>query len=536
MSSGSKAGVKEWVGLAVLALPILLLSLDLTALHLALPHLAADLDPTSTEQLWILDIYGFMVAGFLITMGTLGDRIGRRRMLMIGATAFGAASVAAAYAPTPETLIAARALLGISGATLMPSTLSLISNMFHDARQRGFAIAVWGSCFAAGGAIGPMAGGVLLEWFWWGAVFLMAVPVMVLLLITAPLLLPEYRDPVPGRLDLFSVVLSLAAILPFVYAFKDAAREGWQVSTFVVIAVAAVFGWLFVRRQRRLRDPLMELGLFRHRAFTVGLGSLLLGTLVQGSFILLLAQYLQLSMGLSALAAGLWMAPFAAANILGSMVSPPLAQRIGPGRTIALGLLVMACGFLMFAQAGPDSALWLPVAASMIISIGIGPLMVLVIDLVIAAAPKEKSGSASSMSETASEMGMALGVATLGAIGSAVYRSQMSDSLPAGVPESAAPQAVDSIAGATAVAQELASGTGAAVLEAARAAFTSGQAAVSYTSVAVLLVLAVLSGFFLDSRRKRGGQEGEDAPQTAGTPDAEAAERREQRQERIAAE
>ncbi|CAM3761764.1 MFS transporter [Kibdelosporangium persicum] len=501
MATGSRAGVREWVGLAVLALPILLISLDLTALHLALPHLTADMAPTSTEQLWILDIYGFMVAGFLVTMGTLGDRIGRRRLLMIGASAFGLASLAAAYAPSPELLIAARALLGISGATLMPSTLSLISNMFHDARQRGFAIAVWGSCFAAGGAIGPMAGGALIEWFWWGAVFLMAVPVMVLLLIAAPLLLPEYRDPVPGRLDLVSVLLSLGAVLPFVYAFKDAARHGWQVPTVAVLAVAAVVGWLFVRRQRRLRDPLMELSLFGERAFTVGLGSLLLGTLVQGSFILLLAQYLQLSQGLPALAAGLWMAPFAAANIIGSLASPPLARRWGPGRTIAAGLVLMAVGFLLFAQARPDSALAVPITAAVVISIGIGPLLVLVIDLVIAAAPKEKSGSASSMSETASEMGMALGVATLGAIGTAVYHAELAPNLPEEVPASAAPHALDSMAGAAAVAEGLPAQTGEELLTAAREAFTSGLAAVSYTSMAVLLALAVLTGLFLDRRR-----------------------------------
>ncbi len=215
------AGRREWIGLAVLALPTLLASLDMSVLFLALPHLSADLGANSSQQLWILDIYGFMLAGFLVTMGTLGDRIGRRRLLMFGATAFGLASIVAAWSTSAEMLILARAALGIAGATLMPSTLALIRNMFHDARQRGVAIAVWMSCFMVGTAIGPLIGGVMLSMFWWGSVFLLAVPVMVILLVAAPTLLPEYRDAAAGRVDLTSVVLSLAAILPVIYGLKE---------------------------------------------------------------------------------------------------------------------------------------------------------------------------------------------------------------------------------------------------------------------------------------------------------------------------
>src|SRR5918994_729887 len=196
-----KAGRREWIGLAVLALPCLLYSMDLTVLHLAVPALSADLNPTSAQLLWILDIYGFVVAGMLIPLGTLGDRIGRRRLLLIGAAAFGVGSILAAFSASAGMLIATRALLGLAGATLAPSTLSLVTNMFLDAKQRTIAIGVWIASYSAGAAIGPVVGGILLEYFWWGSVFLIAVPVMVLLLILGPLLLPEYKDPNAGRQD-----------------------------------------------------------------------------------------------------------------------------------------------------------------------------------------------------------------------------------------------------------------------------------------------------------------------------------------------
>ncbi len=215
------AGRREWIGLAVLTLPTLLLALDESVLFLALPRLGSDLAPSSAQLLWIMDIYGFMIAGFLVTMGTLGDRIGRRRLLLLGAAGFGVASVVAAYSTSPEMLIVTRALLGIAGATLMPSTLALISNMFRDPQQRSLAIGGWMAAFTGGFMIGPLIGGTLLEHFWWGSVFLMGVPVMALLLAVGPVLLPEYRAAEAGRLDLVSVALSLAAILPVIYGLKQ---------------------------------------------------------------------------------------------------------------------------------------------------------------------------------------------------------------------------------------------------------------------------------------------------------------------------
>src|SRR5216117_55731 len=276
----ARATRQEWVGLAVLALGALMYVMDLTVLHLAIPRMSEELRPTSTQLLWILDIYGFFVAGSLITMGTLGDRIGRRRLLLIGAAAFGVASVIAAYSRSAEMLIAARALLGVAGATIAPSTLSLIRNMFHDPHQRTFAIGVWVTSYSIGGAVGPLLGGVLLEYFWWGSVFLLGVPVMVLLLVLGPVLLPEFRDPAAERLDLFSAALSLVAVLLVIYGLKRIAEHGLALVPTLTIVTGLVVGIVFLRRQRLLAHPLIDLHLFRSRAFSASLGVYLLATLV----------------------------------------------------------------------------------------------------------------------------------------------------------------------------------------------------------------------------------------------------------------
>jgi len=315
----SRATRREWIGLAVIALPCLLYSMDLTVLNLALPAISAELGPTSTQLLWIVDIYGFLLAGMLIPMGTLGDRIGRRRLLLIGAAAFGVASVIAAFSSSAEMLIASRAALGVAGATLAPSTLSLIRNMFHDPQQRRFAIGAWITSYSAGGAIGPVLGGILLEHFWWGSVFLVGVPVMALLLAVGPALLPEFRDPRASRPDLLSAVLSLAAVLSVIYGIKRIAEHG--VAWFAVLAILAglMVEAAFVRRQRKLADPLMDLGLFRLPAFSAALAVYTLATFVAFGAYLFIAQYLQLVLGMSPLRAGLWMLPFFFGFIAGSL-------------------------------------------------------------------------------------------------------------------------------------------------------------------------------------------------------------------------
>ncbi|TKG72547.1 MFS transporter [Prauserella endophytica] len=507
VETNALAGRREWTGLAVLALPTLLLSLDMSVLHLAVPHLAADLRPSSSELLWIIDIYGFLIAGFLVTMGTLGDRIGRRKLLMIGGAAFGMASVAAAFATSPAMLIGARALLGIAGATLMPSTLALISNMFPDPKQRGTAIAVWMSCFMGGMVAGPLVGGLLLEVAWWGAVFLLAVPVMVLLLVTAPKLLPEYRDEHAGRLDLVSVALSLGAILPVVFALKEIAKSGPDARNLLVLGAGLGIGTVFARRQWRLADPMLDLGLFRNRTFAAALCIMLVGAVTMGGVFLLVSQYLQLVEGLSAAQAGVALVPQAIAVVIGSLVAPRLARRFRPEFVLGFGMLVAAVGILLFTQASAGNGVVLVVLGLSVAGFGMGPQGVLCTEMVVGSVPPRKAGAASAMSETSAEFGIAMGIAVFGSVGTAVYRHDVTvpDQLPAG----AATDAAESLAGAVNTAAGLDHQVAGTLLASAREAFTSGLHTVAVIGAAVVVVFAVVG---MSALRKSGTAPAEPAP------------------------
>jgi DHA2 family multidrug resistance protein-like MFS transporter len=501
----ARAGRREWVGLAVLALPCLLYAMDLTVLNLAVPEISADLRPSSAQQLWIVDIYGFMVAGSLITMGTLGDRIGRRRLLLLGAAAFGLCSLLAAFSRSAEMLIAARALLGIAGATLAPSTLSLIRNMFLDQRQRTAAIGVWIAAFSFGGAIGPLAGGLVLEWFWWGSVFLLGVPVMVLLLIIGPLLLPEFRDPAAGRLDLPSAALSVVAILTLIYGLKELAQNGLGWAPAAAVAGGLAVGAVFVRRQRRLADPLLDLGLFRVRAFSAALTIYMLSFFVGFGTLLFIAQYLQLVLGLEPLEAGLWLLPSSCGLIAGSMLAPLLVRRLRPGVVMAGGLTVAALGLAAFTQLHGDSGLALLVAGSVVFSLALSPVDTLATDMSVGVAPPERAGAASAIAETSGELGGALGIALLGVVGAAVYRAHMATAALSGVPESAAAAARDTLGGAVAAAGQLPGDTGAMLLAAAREAFTQGlHYAFAIGAVASIVVAALAAVRLRDPVERQG--------------------------------
>ncbi len=492
-SAGTRraAGRREWIGLAVLALPTLLLSLDMSVLYLALPQLSADLTVSATQQLWIMDIYGFFIAGFLVTMGTLGDRIGRRKLLMLGASAFGVASVLAAYSTSAEMLIATRALLGIAGATLMPSTLALISNMFSEAHQRAVAIAVWMTCFMGGMTIGPLVGGVLLERFWWGAAFLLGVPVMLLLLVAAPLLLPEYRDRAAGRLDLSSVALSLATILPVIYGLKELAKDGWGALPFAAIVTGLAFGVAFARRQLRLPSPLVDLDLFRNRPFSAALGINLGGGVVMAGTFLLVTLYLQLVEGLSPLRAGLWLVPMNVAMAASTMLAPQLARRFGPAPVMTAGLGIAAAGLLLLTRVDAADGLGILVTGFLLACVGIAWPSALGVDLIVGSAPATKAGSASGISETSGEFGIALGVAVLGSIGTAVYRTEVK--MPADLPVDAAASGRESITGAASVAEQLSHGSAAELLASAHDAFTTGLNVAGGVGAALLAALAVLA-------------------------------------------
>jgi DHA2 family multidrug resistance protein-like MFS transporter len=491
-----QAGRREWIGLAVIALPCLLYSMDLTVLHLAVPALTADLQPTSSQLLWILDIYGFLIAGSLMTMGTLGDRIGRRKLLLIGAAAFGVASILAAFSTSPEMLIAARALLGVAGATLAPSTLSLLRTMFPDPAQFTAAIGVWVSSFSAGAAIGPLAGGLLLERFWWGSVFLISVPVMLLLLAVGPVLLPEYRDPEAGRLDLLSAALSLAAVLLMIFGLKQIVVEGFGVLPVLTIVAGLGIGVWFLSRQRTLSDPLLDLGLFANRAFSTSLVTYMIGILLVFGLSYYTAQYLQLVLGLSPFTAGLWTIPSVGAFILSSNLVPKLVRQFRPGYLVAGGLALAAVGVGLLTQVGVTS-LPLLVAGSFVMSLGFGPVITLATDMIVGTAPPERAGAASGISETSAEFGGALGIAVLGSLGTAVYRNQVALTLREGIPPAAVTAARETLGGAVVAAKQLPTPLGDALLGAAREAFVRGLQLSAVIGAIGLVGMAIVAAILL---------------------------------------
>ena len=516
--SAPKAGRREWIGLAVLALPCLLYSMDLTVLHLAIPTLSAELEPTSAELLWIIDIYGFFVAGSLVTMGTLGDRIGRRRLLLIGAAAFGFASVLAALSTSAEMLIATRALLGLAGATIAPSTLSLIRNMFLDAEQRTFAIGIWITSFSVGGAIGPLIGGVLLEYFFWGSVFLIAVPVMVLLLVVGPLLLPEYRDPSAGKPDLTSAALSIGAVLAAIYGLKLVAQDGISAMPLLFVAAGLAIGGLFVRRQLALADPMIDLRLFRTPAFSASLATYGLSILVLFGGFLFLPQYLQLVLGLTPFVAGLWTLPWAVSFIVGSLAIPLVVRHVRPAYAMSAGLAFSAIGFFLFAGIDSSTGFWTFAIGSTIFSLGTAPVMTLTTDLIVGSAPPERAGAASALSETSAEFGGALGIAVFGSIGVAVYRGAMGDAVLTGVSPEAIEAAKSTLAAAIQVGRDLPEDASMTLGSVSRIAFTDGLRLCAAISAVGALLLAVFAAVTL--RNVRAGATDAPSPEPVASPSA----------------
>ncbi len=500
-----KATSREWIGLATLALPCMIYSMDLTVLNLAVPQLSADLKPSITQTLWIMDIYGFFVAGSLITMGTLGDRIGRRKMLLIGAFCFGLVSLIAAFAPTAELLIVARALLGISAASLSPSTLSLIRNMFLDDRQRTFAIGVWIAAFSAGGALGPLIGGMVLEHFWWGAVFLINVPVMLLLLAVGPFLLPEYKDPDAGKLDILSAAQSVIAVLGIIFALKHMAAQGFDLLAAASLAVGIVVGVMFVRRQRRLPEPLIDVSLFEVPAVRSSLVINMGGIFVLFGGFFFITQYLQLAANMGPLEAGIWLAPSGIIFALGSLVSPMVAYRYRPSTVISLGFVLTALGFLVMAMID-IGGVYSVLAGLILFSIGFAPVATLTTDLVMTAVPPERAGQASGVSETSFEFGGATGVALLGTIFITVYRAALHP-LPQGVPEALD----DTLGGAFELAPTLPAQQGGELFELARESFTHALAVTSGISTVIALGIAVFAAVALRGPHDRSAREREAA-------------------------
>lgn len=469
------------LALALLSLPSLLIAIDISVLGVALPRMAADLHPSPTELLWMNDIYGFMVGGTMITMGSIGDRIGRRRLIVICAAVFAVASAAAAFSTGPWMVIVTRAVMGVAGAAIMPASMALIGRLFPDPKRSVSAMGAYMTCFLVGMAVAPLVGGVMIEYWWWGSVFLLGVPVMLLTLVAAPRLLPESRTPDAGRLDLPSAALCLSSILLVVAALKMIVSSGWSWQPVVAGVVGAGLGAVFVRRQHTLDDPLVDLSLLRRPGAARVMWVLFLTALLMGGTSIFWAFYLQSAQELSPLRAALWLVPSTIAMIVASNLGPWLGRHIPPSRVVLGGLLMMAVGFLSYAliPAGRSGILAV-VCGAVLATAGVGAAFPFLMNDVISHAPQERAGSAASLAQTANEIGIAMGLVVLGSIGTVVYRSRLTAST-----GHADGSWVDGFRAAG-------SRHDAALLHHVQDAFTSGFRVVGMFGVAVMVVVLVL--------------------------------------------
>ncbi|MER6236969.1 MFS transporter [Streptomyces clavifer] len=492
----------RWIALTVLVLAVLLVAVDATVLGLATPFLSEDLEPTGTQLLWIGDVYSFVIAGLLVSMGSLGDRIGRKKLLLCGAVAFGAVSVLNAYATTPEMMIVARALLGVAGATLMPSTLALIRNLFHDPRERSLAIGIWGAMASAGAAVGPVVGGVLLEHFWWGSVFLINLPVMAVLVAVGVKMIPESKDPAPGPWDVPSVGLSLIGMIGIVYAIKDLAAHGadWPVAVAAVGGVLALV-W-FVRRQFRLPAPLLDMRLFHHRGFSGAVLADLLTILGLSGLVFFLSQFLQLVQGRGPLEAGLAELPAAIGAVTAGLLAGRAARRFSVRSVVAGGLGAIGLALAVVTLIHKETGYPLLGFVLLVVGVGAGFSFTVTADVILSSVPKQHAGSASAVSETAYELGAALGIALLGSIVTGVYQGFAT---PDGVAPATSAAAHESLGGAVEAAEGLPPQQADALVWAAQEAFVNGLRVAAGVGAAVLLATAVAAWYLLRGQKLEDG-------------------------------
>lgn len=503
-ATAGAAGRKEWIALCILCLPLMVVSMDVSILFFAAPAIAADLLPTATEQLWIFDVYGFILAGLLLTMGAVGDRIGRRRLLMIGSVGFALSSLFAAYAQTAETLILARAILGIAGSTLMPSTLALVRTMFQDPAQRMKAMAIWSAVMAGGVTIGPIIGGLLLDSFSWGSVFLINIPAMALLLIIAPFLLPESRSTAKVKVDLLSSILALAAILPMTYGVKTLAEDGWAIIPAALLAAGLLVGVLFVRRQWTIPNPLLDIRALMERRTG---GSILVNfiaafTLMASS--LICTQFLQSVLGYSPFVASLWSVAPSIVVAAAAPIAGKLSQTCGRPRVMAGGFVLSALGFGVLSQIRLEgfSPLVVLLIGAGLVAAGIVSVMTLVTDYVVGVAPADRAGAVGGLIETSNELGGAFGIAILGCVLAAVYRHAVTPFLPTELAPEAARAAGQTIAGASAAARHLPTEAAAQMMKASREAFITAMHATCIVSAVILLLATAVTVILLRDKKK----------------------------------
>ncbi|GLW20762.1 MFS transporter [Microbispora amethystogenes] len=502
--------VSRWSVLVLLCFSLLLIAVDATVLHIAVPALTAALEPSSVQLLWIIDVYSLVVAPLLVTFGTLGDRYGRRPFVLGGYVVFGLASLAAAFAATPLALIVARAFLGVGGAMIMPATLSIIRQVFTDRRERAVALGVWSAVAAAGAAVGPLIGGVLVEHLWWGAVFLINVPLLLVALPFAVRILPASPRRADHPWDALSAALSTLGILSVAFGLKEAGSGhtlGRGPALVVLVAGAAMLAW-FVLRQRRLAFPLLDIGLFGQRGFATGVGCVVLAVFALVGLELMLAQYLQLVLGLSPLEAAVRMLPLMVAAVAGGLAAAHVLGRIGLRATVGGGLALTALSLAPVLTWGTEQHPVMLIACFAGIGFGVEVALLAASDTIMASAPESRAGGAAAIEETAYELGAGLGIAVLGTITTIVYAPSLG-TVP-GVPSGLMTQARESLAAAAHVAGKAGGVTGDALLAAARAAFVTALHSTVVVSVALLALTALAVALLLP--RHPAGDPGTETP------------------------
>ncbi len=515
----------RWWTLAVLSVSLVIIGLDNTILTVAIPTIQRDLNASASVLQWMVDSYVLVFAGLLLTMGSLGDRFGRKRALQLGLIVFGASSLGAAYAQSGSQLIAARAVMGIGGALIMPATLSIIMDVFPR-EERGEAIGVWTGMAAVGIAVGPALGGWLLERFWWGSVFFINVPVVALALAAGWFLVPDSRDPAKPRLDIPGAVLSMGALLSLVYAIIEAPAKGWlDPLVLAAFGLSVVSGAAFAARELRTPNPMLDLRLFRNPRFSAGAGAIALAFFALFGTIFIVTQYLQFVLGYSPLRAGLALTPIAFGMMAGAAVSHRLVARFGTARVVALGLTLIAAALAWFSFWDASTVYPVIGAGAVLMAFGTANAMAPSTEAVMGAVPLAKAGVGSAMNDTTRQVGGAFGIAIIGSILNSLYGTNV-DGFVSNLPAQAAGPARDSVGAAMRIAALAGGGQGEALAAAARNAFVDAMGVALIVAAAVAFVGALLVLRFMPARDVDGSRPGESpsetgAAETAGEPEDE---------------
>ena len=481
---------RRWAILAVLCTSLMIVIIGNTALNVAIPTLARELDASTSSLQWMVDAYSLVFAGLLFTAGTLGDRFGRKGALQAGLTVFLVGTVLASTADSASTVIAGRAIMGVAAAFVMPSTLSILANVF-PAHERPKAIAIWAGISGGGAAIGPVASGYLLEHFYWGSVFLVNVPMIVLALVAGLVLVPTSRDPEQQPLDLPGAVLSIIGLGTLVYAIIEGPSHGWTSGeSFLAFGIAAVALLLFVWRERTADYPMLDLALFRDRRFSVASGGITLTFFAMFGTFFLVAQYFQLVLGYSPLTSGLLQLPMAFVMMGLAPQIPRLVARYGVHTVVPAGLGLIAAGMAVFSQVSTDSPIWFLYLSIIPLAMGMVSTMTPLTTLIMSSVSVGRAGVGSAMNDTTRELGGALGVAVLGSLVTSAYTSSLAPAI-GGLPAEAASVADSGLSGALAVADRMGGPAGEALAEAAKSAFVDGIGLAALVAALVIVAAAV---------------------------------------------